>query len=134
MQPASRVLVIEENDLLRWSLTHYLAEEGETIHGIGELRELAAALAAPPDVIIFDLDLPRSTLRGWLRLIREGAPQAMVIATTAEALEERERDALAEGVAAVLRKPFDLRSVRELVRECREKRASSAPRRVRSES
>jgi DNA-binding NtrC family response regulator len=125
VQSLPRVLVIEENDLLRWSLTQYLAAEGETVHGIGELRELAAALAEPAGVIIFDLDLPRSTLRGWLRLIREGAPQAVLIATTAEGREEQEKDALAEGVAAVLRKPFDLASMRQLVRQCRDGRLAA---------
>lgn len=133
MAMVGRVLVIEEDDLLRWSLTHYLAEDGEEIRAIGGLNEVATALATEPDVIIFDLDLPRSTTLGWLRLLREGAPRAVLIATTAEAAEDQEKAALAEGVSAILRKPFDLRAVRELIRRCA-LGASQTPSRMPSES
>jgi len=128
-----RVLVIEEDDLLRWSLTHYLAEDGQEIRAVGSLNEVGQALAVPPDVIVFDLDLPRSTTLGWLRLLREGAPNALLIATTTESTEDGDKAVLAEGAVAVLRKPFDLSAVREIVRR-HARGPAPAPARMPSES
>jgi CheY-like chemotaxis protein len=115
-----RVLVIEDNPLNIELLTDLLEGMGCVVvpAPTGEAG-LSAALAAPPDLALVDLRLPRLSGLEVLHLMREqptlrGVP---VIAVTAEAMQGDEARTLRAGFDGYLSKPVDASRLRELVRD-----------------
>ena len=106
-----RVLVVDDEPLIRWSI-------GETLSGLGlaveQAGDAASALrhitAGPPgfDVILLDLRLPDMRDLSLLGTVRQLQPEASVIVMTAFDSDEVLERAIALGVQTVLHKPFAL--------------------------
>jgi len=117
--PILRVLVVDDEALIRWSLTEVLTEAG---HIVVEAGDGAAAIQAletvPPfDVVLLDYRLPDSNDLNLLSTMRRRTPQSAVIMMTAYGTPEVTSGALSLGVYRVLRKPFDVHDLVELVVE-----------------
>jgi DNA-binding NtrC family response regulator len=117
--PSSRrVLVVDDEALIRWSLA-------ETLIGYGcEVVEAATAAAAmqtilttnlPFDVVLLDLRLPDSSDLGLLGRIRRASPGSRIVLMTAHGTPEVAQQALQAGAYRVLSKPFELEAVRPLL-------------------
>lgn len=113
-----RVLVVDDERLVRWSIGETLTDEGYDVREAGDaataLHELATAGA---DVVLLDVYLPDSDNLGVLAAMRRLSPGAAVILMTAHgspALIERARRL---GAFTVLDKPFELSNLRALI-EC----------------
>jgi len=102
-----RVLIVDDSEAVRESLREALADEGFVADAVGGGAEaVAAARAAPPDVVLLDLVLPGSDgLRVAADLARGGCRAPVVVLSGDRA---GGRAALAAGAAAFLPKPFDL--------------------------
>ena len=117
---ALRVLVVDDEPLIRWSLAETLSGDG---HEVTQAEDAAATRRAvkeakhPPDVVLLDYRLPDSNDLGLLASIRHDAPQAQVILMTAHATPEMARGALELGAYRVVSKPFEVREVAALVAE-----------------
>ena len=108
---AIRVLVVDENDLPRVVLADVLASEGYDVRLASSGAEaLAAARAAPPDVVVLDLMLPDTDGATVLATLRgEPSLAAMrVVVTTGLRSPSVKR---LPGVDAALFKPFELREL-----------------------
>jgi DNA-binding NtrC family response regulator len=118
-KPAARdVLVIDDEPLIRWSLTETLAEAGHTVSEAGDRESAIRALMArsePPDVVLLDYRLPDSNDLGLLATIRQLAPRTQVILMTAFGTPEVTSGALALGAFRVVGKPFDMHDLASLV-------------------
>ncbi|GEL19538.1 ANTAR domain-containing response regulator [Pseudonocardia asaccharolytica] len=102
-----RVLVVEDEALIRLDLTEMLTEEGYRIAGEAADGEAAIDLARElrPDLVIMDVKMPkRDGIEAAATIVEEKiAPVVMLTAFSQRDLIERARDA---GAMAYLVKPF----------------------------
>jgi DNA-binding NtrC family response regulator len=111
---AARVLVVDDESLLRWSLAETLGASGyevtEAIDGASAIRAMASA-----DVVLLDLHLPDSSDLRVLAAMRQLSPKIPIILMTAFATPEVLNESVRLGAFAVLDKPFDMSDVSPLV-------------------
>jgi DNA-binding response OmpR family regulator len=104
-----RVLVVDAEPLIRWSLAAALEEHG---HHVSVAADRDAALHAletePLDVILLDCHLADSADLDLLRVVRRRAPHTPVVGMTAFPSQELTRRVGTCGVARLLEKPFDV--------------------------
>ena len=116
--PSLHVLVVDDEPLIRWSLSETLAEGG---HVVVEAVDAETALQnlldgpAPFDVVVLDYHLPDSNDLSLLLRIRRVAPEAVVIMMTAYGTAEMSADALRLGAYTVVAKPFEVHDMADLV-------------------
>ena len=116
------VVVIDDEALIRWSLSERLNEEG---YGVlqassgAEALAVLASIAGQAAIILLDLRLPDVSDLTLFRRIRVERPDVPVILMTAHGSPEDERDALAEGAFRFVGKPFDVAEITALVDEAR---------------
>jgi response regulator NasT len=107
-----RVLIAEDEALIRLDLREMLSEEGFDVVGEAADGEQAVALAEDlnPDLVICDIKMPKMDGIAAAALITERriAPVVMLTAFSQRDLVERARDA---GAMAYLIKPFEKRDL-----------------------
>jgi len=114
-----RVLVVDDQPLIRWSVSETLVATG---HEVKLAADGSAALAAvadagtPFDVVVLDMLLPDVRDLSLLDRLRLQLPGAVLILMTALGTPDIIRDAEALG-ATVLHKPFELDTLKQLVQE-----------------
>jgi DNA-binding NtrC family response regulator len=115
--PALEVLVVDDEPLIRWSVT-------ETLHDCGyhvtQAMDAVTARAAVRDqgqfdVVLLDYRLPDSEDLRLLAGIRKHMPEAKVILMTAFGTPEVVRHALDLGAYRVVNKPFEMNDLAALV-------------------
>jgi DNA-binding NtrC family response regulator len=116
---ALRVLIVDDEPLIRWSLAETLMDRGHIVTEAADAAEtrLAISKTLAPDVVLLDFRLPDSNDLGLLRTIRHDAPHTQVILMTAHGTPEMTRDALALGAYRVVSKPFAVQELAALVSE-----------------
>jgi DNA-binding NtrC family response regulator len=123
-----RVLVVEDEPLIRWSIAETLAHEGHTVLEAGTasaaVRELTAAADAI-DVVLLDYRLPDSNDLNLLADVRRLTPKSAVVMMTAYGAPEIAQRALSLGAYRVMSKPFDMDGLESVVQEAH--RATSRP-------
>jgi two-component system nitrogen regulation response regulator GlnG len=115
-----RILVVEDEPLIRWSIAETLAHGGHTVLEAGTAGTAVRALNAtsdPIDVVLLDYRLPDSSDLRLLADIRRLRPRSAVVMMTAYGTPEMTREALDLGAFRVLDKPFDMDRLESLVRE-----------------
>jgi DNA-binding NtrC family response regulator len=115
-----RVLVVDDEPLIRWSLAETLGEAGYEVEEAGDARAAVDAVSGPDgrfDVVLLDFRLPDSNDLKLLARLRALAPGARVILMTAFGTQELVQGALAYGAYRVVSKPFEVREMAALVAE-----------------
>jgi DNA-binding NtrC family response regulator len=111
------VLVVDDEPLIRWSVTEALVDEGMVVEqatdAASALRAVTTA-AMPFDVVVLDLRLPDMRDLSLLATIRQLIPAAALILMTAFGTPEIFAEAESLG-AAVLNKPFELDELKRLI-------------------
>jgi DNA-binding NtrC family response regulator len=113
-----RVLVVDDEPLLRWSVAETLGEQGWQVT---EAVDAGSAMIAFPEIaaagglVFLDVRLPDSDDLHVLRAMQCLSPRTPVILMTAHGTPELSDDAYALGAFAVLDKPFDLGDLAPLV-------------------
>jgi DNA-binding NtrC family response regulator len=115
--PGLRVLIVEDELLIRWSLTEMLRACGATVTDCAAARDAVERLhrGRDFDVAVLDLRLPDCGDLRLAVLVREALPAARVILMTAFGTPELSERAHAIGVAHVVDKPFDLDRMAALI-------------------
>jgi DNA-binding NtrC family response regulator len=103
----ARVLVVDDEWLVRWSVTEKLRAEGFDVEEAGDAAAAMRAFDADCDLVLLDLHLPDSKDLGLLTRFRAKSPTVPVILMTAFATREVADEAAALG-ATIVAKPFDL--------------------------
>lgn len=117
---APRVLVVDDELLIRWSLGEALTAAGYTVvegRDAVEARRAMGDHTHPPDVVLLDYRLPDSNDLGLLTAIRRQAPATPVILMTAHGTAEVINGALDLGAYRVVSKPFEMHHMTSLVAE-----------------
>lgn len=115
---APHVLVVDDEPLVRWSISETLRLNGCHITEAGDGHTALASLARParpPDAVLLDLNLPDNDDLTLLTGVRRLAPTAAVILMTAFATPEIIAGARRLGAFTVLDKPFELSLLDEIV-------------------
>jgi DNA-binding NtrC family response regulator len=112
-----RVLVVDDEPLIRWSLGETFVEHGYAVAEAENARAARAAVASEGafDVVLLDFMLPDSNDLGLLADIRRLAPNACVIMMTAYETPEMVWKAKDLGVLRVVNKPFEVADILTMV-------------------
>jgi len=113
------ILYVEDNEFNRKIVRQLLAKTSYSlVEAMDGEAGVAAALAAPPDLILMDIQLPKMSGLDATRQLRGDARTAAVpiIVVTSFALSGDDQKAKAAGATAYLAKPY---SPRELLAQIR---------------
>ncbi|TAA23262.1 response regulator [Pseudoxanthomonas winnipegensis] len=117
---ARRVLLVDDNELIREMAADVLADEGMQVVQAGDAEQGLDQLRAQPgfDLLLTDVRLPGMSGRDLADAARVLTPALPVIFMTGYAEEALERpDFLGPGMQ-LLRKPFSLADLMAMVRGC----------------
>jgi len=118
--PQLRVLIVDDEPLIRWSLAETLMDSGHTVVEAGDgeaaVRMLTAA-GRPFDVVLLDYRLPDSNDLNLLATIRRIAPGTAVVMMTAFGVPEVAAGAEQLGAYRIVHKPFEVHDMVKLVLE-----------------
>jgi DNA-binding NtrC family response regulator len=113
-----RVLVVDDESLIRWAVTETLTDEG---HDVVQATDATSALRAvrgtsePFDVVLLDVRLPDSDDFTLLQRIRRLTPASAVVMMTAHGTTQMTIDAKDLGAYDVITKPFDVQSMAQVL-------------------
>jgi DNA-binding NtrC family response regulator len=113
-----RVLVVDDELLIRWSVAETLGAAGHSVVQASDGRSAMAALGSmgDVDVVLLDYRLPDSDDLTLLGKIRRAAPDAAVVMMTAYGTPDMVNGALALGAQRVMTKPFDMHELDTVIR------------------
>lgn len=115
---ATRVLVVDDEPLVRWSIAETLRAHGCDIVEASDAHSALVAVfdsSAEPDAVMLDLRLPDNDDLSLLASVRRVLPWVPVILMTAFGTPEVLEEARRLGVFTVLDKPFELEELDVLI-------------------
>jgi DNA-binding NtrC family response regulator len=116
--PTPVVLVVDDEALIRWSLSEALTESGYAVRQAAtgaEARALLASIDHDAVIVILDLRLPDVADLSLLREIRATRPEVPVVIMTAHGSAEEALQARALGAVQFVNKPFDVTDMVRLI-------------------
>jgi DNA-binding NtrC family response regulator len=122
---AVRVLIVDDEPLVRWSLSETLADHGYGVLQAGDGHQAIEVLQDPwpVDVILLDYRLPDSNNLQLLARIRAVSPSSRVVLMTAYGTPEVAAEAMRLGAFCVVKKPIEMQEVAALVSRAHGSRA-----------
>ena len=122
----SRILVVDDEPAIGWSLREILADEGHAVDVAATVAEaLAVAGRTPPDAILLDVRLPGRDGIDAIPDLQATAPGGAIVVMTAFGDLETAVRAVRAGAFDYLVKPFDLEHVVAVIARAVEPRASA---------
>lgn len=123
-----RVLIVEDETLIRWSIAETLAHDGHTVLEASSATSAVQALTDTPepiDVVLLDYRLPDSNDLQLLANVRRLRPDSAVVMMTAYGTPEVLKRAMELGAYRVVNKPFDMHALESLVVEASKARSKT---------
>src|SRR4029077_2324235 len=114
------ILVVDDEQLIRWSLAQRLRSEGFQVLEAPTGHEALELLREGVDLVLLDYKLPDTDGVTVLRRIKEHDPDILVILLTAYATVETAAEAMKIGAYHFANKPFDLDDVAMMVQKALE--------------
>ncbi len=112
MAEKPRVLVVDDEEALRYLLSTELAAEGYDVETAGDGDEAIETIKQKDyDVVLLDIKMPRVDGFEVLRFIKQNKPEIKVIMLTAYADVKNAIEALKLGASDFVSKPYDLEDI-----------------------
>lgn len=112
-----KILVVDDEQGIRWSLTESLRSSGYSFIEAGTIADALAAFdSEQPAVVLLDINLPDGSGLDALREIKSRNPQAVVIMITANVMVDDTISALRGGAYDFIGKPFNPEELRVTIR------------------
>jgi two-component system, NtrC family, response regulator AtoC len=118
--PNATILVVDDEQLIRWSLVNRLREEGYRMLEAGTGAEALARHREGVDLVLLDFALPDTNGLDLLKQFKETDPDTLVIMLTAHGGVETAVEAMKQGAFHYASKPFDLDEIVILVEKALE--------------
>ncbi|MFF7708260.1 sigma 54-interacting transcriptional regulator [Pseudomonas sp. NPDC007930] len=111
-----KVLLVEDDRALREALCDTLALGGHAYHAVGSAEDALLAVAAEPfSLVLSDVNMPGIDGHQLLARLRASQPQLPVVLMTAFGAVDRAVEAMRQGAADYLVKPFEPAALLEAV-------------------
>jgi len=110
------ILVVDDEDLIRWSLSERLRSEGCTVVEAEDGQRALERASDDVDLALLDYRLPDTDGLSLLRRLKKRHPQLLAMLLTAYATTETAVEAMEAGAFHLEKKPFDLDEIVLLVR------------------
>ncbi len=114
------ILVVDDEQLIRWSLTSRLADEGYRILEAETAAQAMTRCREGVDLVLLDYRLPDSDGLSVLKHIKEHYPDTLVIMLTAHSSVDNAVEAMKHGAYHYANKPFDVEEIALLVEKALE--------------
>lgn len=115
---SQRVLVVDDDTLMREVLKAILRSEGFTV--AGEAKEGQGGIAMVerlrPDAVCLDVNMPGISGLDTLKILREKYPEVRVVMITGDASMATVREAVSFGAVGYIIKPFNAGRVADTLR------------------
>lgn len=112
------ILIVDDDDALRLSLTKLLGAAGYTVDSRRSAKTALAAMNLKVkewDIVVSDLRLPEMDGLEFLRQVKALQAHVQVVLMTGYASAELEETALQMGAVALLRKPFPIQDLCQIL-------------------
>lgn len=106
--PSTRILVVEDDALLRAIVAEVLRDDGYVVEEAGDGRAALEAMRRAPDAVVLDLHMPHLDGLGFIRALRDRAQGCRVPLVVLSGATRADEAAAQLGADALVRKPFDL--------------------------
>lgn len=112
----ARVLVVDDDPLIRWSLQSVLCSEGHDVNAVDSAENaLAEVEMRSPNVAIVDFVLPGMNGLELIERMRSVCPAVKVIVITGQGSPELVERTVERDVFAYVEKPFSIKELTGLV-------------------
>src|SRR5207344_1846424 len=114
------VLVVDDEQLIRWSLASRLGDDGYRVLEAATAAEALARFREGVDLVLLDYKLPGGDGLDVLRRMKTADPDALVIFVTGDTSVETAVEAMKQGAYHYANKPFNLDEITLLVEKALE--------------
>src|SRR6478672_1138094 len=118
--PSPTILVVDDEQLIRWSLTSRLTDEGYRVFEADTAANALKRVREGVDLVLLDYRLPDSDGLAVLKQIKENDPDTLVIMLTAFSNVDTAVEAMRQGAYHYANKPFNIDEIVLLVEKALE--------------
>jgi two-component system, NtrC family, response regulator AtoC len=118
--PSPSILVVDDEQLIRWSLASRLTEEGYRVSEAATASEALKRVREGVDLVLLDYRLPDMDGLAVLRQIKDDQPDTLVIMLTAYSRVDTAVEAMRQGAYHYANKPFNIDEIALLVEKALE--------------
>jgi len=118
--PSPTILVVDDEQLIRWSLSSRLTEEGYRVFEAETAAEALKRVRDGVDLVLLDYRLPDSDGLAVLKQIKDNDPDTLVIMLTAYSNVDTAVEAMRQGAYHYANKPFNIDEIVLLVEKALE--------------
>jgi len=112
----SRILVVDDEKMVRWGLRRALEESGYQVDEAATAAEALESISGEtPDMVLLDFKLPDRSGIEVLREMKKVAPRVPAVMITAHASIDGAVEAMKEGAYDYISKPFEVEDVTQTV-------------------